>query len=69
MNDATTMSRLQFAFTIGYHYLFPQFTMGLAFLLFVLKTLYLRTKDERYNQATRFGTKIFAVSFIREASQ
>jgi cytochrome d ubiquinol oxidase subunit I len=64
MGDATTMSRLQFAFTIGYHYLFPQFTMGLALLLFLLKTIYMRTKDERYNNATRFGTKIFAVSFI-----
>ena len=64
MDDATTMSRLQFAFTAGYHYLFPQFTMGLALLLFLLKTIYMRTKDERYNDATRFGTKIFAVSFI-----
>jgi cytochrome d ubiquinol oxidase subunit I len=64
VNDATTMSRLQFAFTIGYHYLFPQFTMGLALLLFILKSLYMRTKNERYNIATRFGTKIFAVSFI-----
>lgn len=64
MADATTMSRLQFAFTIGYHYLFPQFTMGLALLLFLLKSWYLRTKDERYNIATRFTTKIFSVSFI-----
>jgi cytochrome bd ubiquinol oxidase subunit I len=64
VNDATTMSRLQFAFTIGYHYLFPQFTMGIALLIFILKSLYMRTKDDRYNQATRFGTKIFAVSFI-----
>jgi cytochrome d ubiquinol oxidase subunit I len=64
MADGTTMSRLQFAFTAGYHYLFPQFTMGLALLLFILKTLYMVTRDERYNTATRFGTKIFAVSFI-----
>ncbi len=64
MNDAATVSRLQFAFTVGYHYLFPQFTMGLAFLIFLLKTLYLRTKNEQYNQATRFATKIFAISFI-----
>ena len=64
MADGTTMSRLQFAFTIGYHYLFPQFTMGLALLLVILKTIYMVNKDERYNIATRFGTKIFAVSFI-----
>ncbi len=64
MVDGTTMSRLQFAFTAGYHYLFPQFTMGLALLLFILKTTYMVTRDERYNIATRFGTKIFSVSFI-----
>lgn len=64
MNDATTLSRLQFAFTAGYHYLFPQFTMGVALLIFILKTFALRTGDAHYNRATRFVTKIFAVSFI-----
>jgi cytochrome d ubiquinol oxidase subunit I len=64
LDNATLMSRLQFAFTIGYHYLFPQFTMGLALLLVALKTLYLRTKDEAYNTATRFWSRIFAATFI-----
>ncbi|GCF11587.1 cytochrome ubiquinol oxidase subunit I [Dictyobacter arantiisoli] len=64
MNDPTLFSRLQFAFTVGYHYLFPQLTMGLALLLLILKSLYLWRKDERYNTAARFWGKIFAVTFV-----
>src|SRR3712207_5434053 len=64
MEDAVLLSRLQFAFTIVYHYLFPQLTMGLALLLVILKTLYLRRGDETYNLAVRFWGKIFAVTFI-----
>src|SRR5579885_988493 len=64
MDVSTLLSRGQFAFTIGYHYLFPQLTMGLALLLLVYKTLYLWKKDERYNTAARFWAKIFAMSFI-----
>jgi cytochrome bd ubiquinol oxidase subunit I len=64
MEDPTLISRLQFAFTIVYHYLFPQLTMGLALLLVVLKTLYLRRGDETYNVAARFWGKIFAVTFV-----
>src|SRR5713226_3848164 len=64
MNTSTIFSRLQFAFTIGYHYLFPQFTMGLALLLVILKVLYLARKEERYNTAVHFWGKIFAITFI-----
>ncbi|MBE3561541.1 MAG: cytochrome ubiquinol oxidase subunit I [Ktedonobacteraceae bacterium] len=64
MDASIILSRVQFAFTIAYHYLFPQLTMGLALLLVVLKTLYLRTKDERYNVASRFWAKIFATTFV-----
>ncbi len=64
MEDPTLISRLQFAFTIVYHYLFPQLTMGLALLLVVLKTLYLRRRDETYNVAARFWGKIFAITFV-----
>lgn len=41
MDASTILSRLQFAFTASYHYLFPQLTMGLALLLLILKSLYL----------------------------
>ena len=64
MEDALTVSRLQFAFTVTYHYLFPMFTMGLALLIFVLKSIYLRNRDELYNTAARFWGKIFAVTFV-----
>ncbi len=62
--DALTLHRLQFSFTVTFHYLFPQLTMGLALLLVVLKTMALRTNDERYNDAARFWAKIFAVNFL-----
>jgi cytochrome d ubiquinol oxidase subunit I len=64
MDMSTLLSRLQFAFTVAFHYLFPQFTMGLALLLVILKTLYLWRRDERYNISARFWAKIFAVTFI-----
>jgi cytochrome d ubiquinol oxidase subunit I len=64
MDDALVIHRLHFAFTITYHYLFPQLTMGLAPLIVIFKSLALRTKDERYNRAARFWAKIFAINFL-----
>lgn len=55
--------RLQFAFTIVYHYLFPQLTMGLALLIVVLKALGLRTNDTRWDDAARFWIRIFGINF------
>ena len=63
MEDALTVHRLHFAFTITFHYIFPQLTMGLALLIFLLKTMALRTGDEQYNRAARFWAKIFGISF------
>ncbi len=63
MDDALTVHRLHFAFTITFHYLFPQLTMGLAFLLVILKTIALRRGDERYNVAARFWARIFGINF------
>ena len=62
--DALTLHRIHFAFTITYHYLFPQLTMGLALLLVVLKTLALKTGDEKYDVSARFWAKIFAINFV-----
>jgi cytochrome d ubiquinol oxidase subunit I len=61
--DALTIHRFHFAFTITFHYLFPQLTMGLAFLIVVLKTIALRTGNEHYNQAARFWGKVLAINF------
>jgi cytochrome d ubiquinol oxidase subunit I len=63
LNDPGFWSRLQFAFTITYHYLFPQLTMGLAWFLVYWKWRALRTADEKYNQAVRFWAKIFGLNF------
>lgn len=56
-------SRLQFGFTITYHYLFPQLTMGLALLILIFKALALRTKDSVYNDLARFWARIFGINF------
>jgi cytochrome d ubiquinol oxidase subunit I len=63
VDDALTVHRLHFAFTITFHYLFPQLTMGLALLLVVLKSVALRTRDPRYDAAARFWGKIFGINF------
>ncbi len=63
MEDALLLGRFQFAFTVMFHYLFPQLTMGLALLIVILKGLALRKKDEHYNHGARFWAKIFAVNF------
>jgi len=64
MDNALAIHRLQFAFTVTFHYIFPQLTMGLALLLVVLKTIALKTGNEHYNQAARFWAKIFAINFV-----
>jgi cytochrome bd ubiquinol oxidase subunit I len=58
------LHRIHFAFTVTYHYLFPQLTMGLALLIVVLKTIALARNDERYNQAARFWAHIFGINFV-----
>ena len=64
MDSALAIHRLHFAFTITFHYLFPQLTMGLALLIVVLMTLALTTGQERYRQAARFWARIFAINFV-----
>src|SRR5207237_9126481 len=62
-NDPGFWHRLQFGFTIVYHYLFPQLTMGLAWFIVYWKWRALRTGDDKYNQAVRFWAKIFGLNF------
>jgi cytochrome d ubiquinol oxidase subunit I len=64
MDSALLIHRLHFAFTVTFHYLFPQLTMGLAPLIVILKSLALRRNDEVYNQAARFWAKIFGINFV-----
>ncbi len=63
MADPLTWHRVQFAFTIIYHYLFPQLTMGLALLIVVLKGLALRPGGEAYATAARFWVRVFGLNF------
>jgi len=63
MEQALEVHRLHFAFTITFHYIFPQLTMGLALLLVYLKTKALRTGDEHYNRSARFWGRIFGINF------
>jgi cytochrome bd ubiquinol oxidase subunit I len=61
--DAVILARLQFAFTIIFHIIFPSFTIGLSAYIATLGALWLRSGQERYHRLMRFWTKIFAVSF------
>jgi cytochrome bd ubiquinol oxidase subunit I len=64
MDSALLVHRLHFAFTITFHYLFPQLTMGLAPLIVVLKTLALRTHKQVYDDAARFWARVFGINFL-----
>jgi len=61
--DPVMLARLQFAFTIIFHIIFPSFTIGLSAYIATLGAMWLRTGTERYHLLMRFWTKIFAVSF------
>ncbi|PAU65460.1 cytochrome ubiquinol oxidase subunit I [Pseudomonas sp. PIC25] len=61
--DAFELARIQFAFTISFHIIFPAFSIGLASYLAVLEGLWLRTHQEVYRQLYRFWLQIFAVTF------
>lgn len=57
------LARLQFAFTIAFHYIYPPLSIGLGMMLIFLEGMYLRTGDKQYEQLTRFWIKIFALIF------
>jgi cytochrome bd ubiquinol oxidase subunit I len=61
--DPVLLARLQFAFTISFHIIFPSFTIGLAAYIATLEVLWGWTGAERYKRLAAFWTKIFAVSF------
>jgi cytochrome d ubiquinol oxidase subunit I len=61
--DAAMLARIQFAFTISFHIVFPAFSIGLASYLAVLEGLYLWTRDEVYEELFDFWKAIFAITF------
>ncbi|MBS1262319.1 MAG: Cytochrome bd-I ubiquinol oxidase subunit 1 [Calditrichaeota bacterium] len=61
--DAEILARVQFAFTIGFHYIYPPISIGLGIVLVVMEGIYLKTRDPLYLQLTKFWTKIFGLVF------
>jgi cytochrome d ubiquinol oxidase subunit I len=61
--DAVLLSRVQFAFTIGFHIVFPAFSIGLSAFIATLELLWLATGAQHLHTLARFWTKVFAVSF------
>ena len=61
--DALFLARLQFAFTVSFHFIFPAFSIGLASYLAVLEGLWLKTGKDLYLDLFRYWLKIFAVAF------
>ncbi|MFI4897668.1 MAG: cytochrome ubiquinol oxidase subunit I [Phycisphaerales bacterium JB059] len=61
--DVETLSRLQFAGTIMFHYIFPPLTIGLGLIMVILEGQWLRTRDESWKHAAKFWTRVFALNF------
>ena len=64
MDDALILHRIHFAFTITFHYLFPQLTMGLAPLIVIFKSMYMRTGNPVYQRSARFWARVFGINFL-----
>ena len=60
--DAILLARIQFAFTVSFHFFFPAFTIGLASYLAVLEGLWLKTGKSLYLDLFKFWVKIFAIT-------
>lgn len=61
--DTVFLSRIQFALTIMFHYLFPPLTIGMGIVLVYLGGMFLWTRDTAYQQAQKFWTKVFGLNF------
>ena len=57
------LARLQFAFTVGFHYIYPPLSIGLGVILVLMEGMYLKTKNPLYSKMTKFWVKIFALTF------
>lgn len=61
--ETELLARIQFAFTIAFHYIYPPLSIGLGVMLVIMEGMYLRTKNKIYENITRFWIKIFALIF------
>lgn len=63
MIDVVDLSRLQFALTAMYHFLFVPLTLGMAFLLAIMESMYVMTNKQIYKDMTKFWGKLFGINF------
>ena len=61
--DVEILARIQFAFTIAFHYIYPPLSIGLGLMMVIMEGMYLYTRDKQYETLTRFWTRIFAITF------
>lgn len=61
--DIEILSRIQFAFTVSFHYIYPPLSIGVGLILVIMESLYLKTGNKVYENMTRFWIKIFALIF------
>lgn len=61
--DAELLARIQFAVTVGFHYIYPPMSIGLGLILVLMEGMYMKTKDPKYHAMTKFWVKIFALTF------
>lgn len=62
--DATLLARIQFAVTVGFHFIFPPITLGLTLLILVFESMHLKKGEELYRRLTDFFVKILALVFV-----
>ncbi len=61
--DALMLSRIQFALTSSFHYIYPPLSIGIGLMLVIMEGFYLKTRDPLYKKMTQFWTKIFGLTF------
>jgi cytochrome d ubiquinol oxidase subunit I len=61
--DVEILSRIQFAFTVTFHYIYPPLSIGLSLALIMMEGMYLKTKDPAWEKLTKFWLKVFALTF------
>lgn len=61
--EVEILARIQFAFTIAFHYIYPPLSIGLGLIMVIMEGMYIRTRNKEYEILARFWTKIFALTF------
>jgi cytochrome bd ubiquinol oxidase subunit I len=61
--DVEILARVQFAFTIAFHYIYPPLSIGIGLIMVIMESLYIKTRKKEYEVLTRFWIKIFAITF------